>query len=1005
MANEFPEKYSDPLYASLDAKTEAKLGLPSGLLSSIRTNGERTNHGQVSSAGAETPYQFIPATQAAIKKKYGIDVKLSPENASEGAGLLLQESLKRNNNDPAAAVGEYVAGIDRSNWGKVTNAYINRVMVGQKKATAASAEPTQSTFDRVKAEIEVPPDSAITNIYNAYKSGQMNPEQKAAFEADVNGGKLMLPKGASLSAAPAAAPVGSDGISNILAAYKDGRMNDEQRQAFERDVNSGALTLPNGQTLPKIETPGVMAQAADMVTGNLRKTAETDALPDWAGMPEMNQLSLAGAKAGIGTLMSSPEETAKIIQANFPGVQTRQDEKGNFLLRSSVDGKEYAIKPGFQPSDIPRALGTAAAFTPAGAARSIGGMALASGATQGVIEATQAATGGSFDPKEVGIAAVAGGAVPLLARAGGEVVNAGKAGLAKIRGVPEPIPAPAAAAREAAAVAPAVPEPTTIPPVASTAAKPLAADELAQTARKAAEGGLGSGRAAKILAGETAPDAATVNAAKRLGIEEHLQPDHVTTNQAYRELAQAVKSIPGSETRAAEVQGLEQVSRRADKLIEEIGGSSDLSTVSANVKREMQDAQQKLQESADNLYAKIRKEIPLKAEAPADNVLSFIAKRSEELGGEANLSPMEKRILARLKPKESTRVEQAVADPEQAGLLLGARARPTRETVKVVTQPTYALLDDVRKDVGAASRMTGPFKDADTGLAKKLYELITEDQSRVVGKHGATELFNTARAAIVNRKALEDDLVSLFGKALDGSFVSKLTQSVQSVSQGDTARLVRLLKAVPDAQKQEVMASGLTSAFRRASTKGSISFTEYAKWYEGLLRNKQAYTAVMSNLPGPARKQLSDLYRVSEGISKASKERITTGRLRSFEEQFKGADNLVDRIYAVARKSAVGATAGTAAGAVFGPGVGAAVASALTGGVKTQAIKAADALLASPEFAQMVKAGGKETVKAKRLANSAPFKRFAAAVGKDSDLSNRERWILQVIQGQNNTQD
>ena len=30
---------------------------------------------------------------------------------------------------------------------------------------------------------------------------------------------------------------------------------------------------------------------------------------------------------------------------------------------------------------------------------------------------------------------------------------------------------------------------------------------------------------------------------------------------------------------------------------------------------------------------------------------------------------------------------------------------------------------------------------------------------------------------------------------------------------------------------------------------------------------------------------------------------------------------------------------------------------------------------------------------------------IAAAVGKDSDLSNRERWILQVIQGQNNTQD
>lgn len=1001
MATEFPEKYSDPLYASLDAKTEEKLGLPTGLLASVRTNGERTNHGQVSSAGAETPYQFIPATQAAIRKKYGIDVKLSPENASEGAGLLLQESLKRNNNDPAAAISEYIGGTDRANLGKTTNAYTNRVMVGLKKGSPEAQGG--STFDRVKAEIEVPADSAIKNIYNAYQTGQMNPEQTAAFEADVNGGKLMLPKGASLkSAAPAAASTG--GVANILAAYKDGRMNEEQRQAFERDVNSGALTLPNGQTLPKIETPGMMAQAADMVTGNLRKTATSDALPDWASMPELNQMSMASAKTGLGTMASNPEETVKIIQANFPGVQTRQDEKGNYLLKSSVDGKEYAIKPGFQPSDIPRAIGIGAAFTPAGGARSIAGMAMASGATQAAIEGTQAATGGTFNPGEVATAAVAGAAVPLVARAGGAMMDAGKAGLSRLRGVPEPIPAPAAAVREAAAVAPAVPEPTAIPPVAA-AAKPLAADELAQTARKAAEGGMGSSRAAKILAGETAPDAATVNAAKRLGIEEHLQPDHVTTNQAYRELAQAVKSIPGSETRAAETAGLEKVAARADKLIDDIGGTSDLSTVSATVKKEMQTTQKQLEDTADRLYARVREEIPLKAEAPAENVLAFIGKRADELGGEANLSPMEKKILSRLTPKTSTKLEQAVADPEQAGLLLGGRARAVKQEVQTVKQPTYALLDDVRKDVGAASRMAGPFKDADTGLAKKLYELITEDQAKVVGSHGATELFNAARASIVTRKALEDDLVSLFGKALDGSIVGDLSGAVKSVSQGDTARLVRLLKAVPDNQRQMVMASGLSSAFRSAGTKGPISFTQYAKWYEGLLRNKQAHAAVMSNLSGPARKQLSDLYRVSQGISKASRERITTGRIQAFTEQFKGADNLVDRIYAVARKSAVGATAGTAAGAVFGPGVGAAVASALTGGVKAPAIKAADALLSSPEFAQMVKQGGSEAVKAKRLANSPSFKRFATAVGKDSDLSNRERWILQVVQGQNNTQD
>lgn len=130
----FPESYSDPLYDKLDAANEQKLGLPVGLLSSIRTKGEKSNNSQVSSAKAASVYQIIPATREAAIEKYGIDPMLSPQNASEVAGRLLADSLKRNNNDPAQAVGEYIGGTDRKNWGKVTNAYINRVMVGQQKS-------------------------------------------------------------------------------------------------------------------------------------------------------------------------------------------------------------------------------------------------------------------------------------------------------------------------------------------------------------------------------------------------------------------------------------------------------------------------------------------------------------------------------------------------------------------------------------------------------------------------------------------------------------------------------------------------------------------------------------------------------------------------------------------------------------------------------------------------------------------------------------------------------
>lgn len=133
--------YDSPFYADLASSVEQKVGLPVGLLSSIVTKGERSNANQTSEAGAKTVFQIIPETRKAALEKYGIDAYLSPQNAAEVAGLLLKESLDRNNNDVKQAVGEYIGGTDRKNWGKVTQAYINRVMSGQqaKKVDALSA--------------------------------------------------------------------------------------------------------------------------------------------------------------------------------------------------------------------------------------------------------------------------------------------------------------------------------------------------------------------------------------------------------------------------------------------------------------------------------------------------------------------------------------------------------------------------------------------------------------------------------------------------------------------------------------------------------------------------------------------------------------------------------------------------------------------------------------------------------------------------------------------------
>lgn len=922
-----PNSYKDAFWSDLSTKVEQKVGLPSGLLSSIVNFGERSNSDQVSEAGAKTVFQIIPATRDAVLKKYGIDAYLSPENAAEAAGLLLKESLDRNKGDVSQAVGEYHGGTNRSNWGPRTRAYIDRVSTG-----------LQGKQD----------DSLLADI-SSWKQSQSAPAKQAQPAED-----------------------------DILAAarqWKAGRPAQQER--------------------------GFLGDVAEAITGRERTTQATQELPDWATMPELNSFSLASAKTGLGTLLSNPKETVQVIQSNFPGVQVRQDEKGNFLLTSSIDGREYAIKPGFAVSDIPRAAGAVAAFTPAGRAGTIGGAALKSAATQAAIETSQGATGGEFDPAEVAIAGAVGGAVPAVARVVGAAADPVRRVIGRATGAVEPPPV-AAAVPEAApsfgggqqwesnALRVTAPPASAAPASRSVVAERsfLPADDLAQTARTAAEGGMGSSRARQVLAEQAAPDAKVTEAAQRLGIEDYLQPDHVTTNQAFRELSQAAKSIPGSEARAAEVQGLEQVAQRASNLIDEIGGTTDLSRLNEGVRRNLQATQSELEARANRLYDDIRQAVPADTKAPARNVVAFVEQRAKDLGGKENLSPMEKGILARLAPK-ALKKDGAATGWNQ--------------------QPTYTLLDDVRKDLGAAARNAGPFKDADTGLAKKLYSLLSDDQAAVIERLGMSDTYNAARQAVAVRKGLEDDLVSLFGKNLDSSFIGDLSGSVRSLAQGDAEKLVRLIQTVPEDMRQQVVASGLQAAFKTAGTRGPINFGTYAKWYEGLLKNKRAHAALMSNLPPSARKQLSDLYRVSDAISKATRERITTGRIQAVVDELRPADTFAGRVYEMARKAAPAAMAEAATTSVGLPGVGIAsgVASALTRGAKPEAIKAVDALITSPEFVQMAKSAGTPGQKqaALRLAYSRPMTRFARSLGNPREMRDRERWVLQAMQAKNNSQE
>lgn len=507
--------------------------------------------------------------------------------------------------------------------------------------------------------------------------------------------------------------------------------------------------------------------------------------------------------------------------------------------------------------------------------------------------------------------------------------------------------------------------------------------ELAQTARTATGGGIGAGRATEVLATQAAPDPKVLEAARRLKIEGYLQPDHLTSNQAYRELAQAVKSIPGSQARAAELTGLEAVGKQADDLITQIGGMTDLSRMNQAVRTNLSQTVANLERRANTAYDDLRQNIPAQTRGPADNVLDFVEQRALDLDGPKNLSPLEKAVRSKLSPKE-------IKDAD--GNVIGMR------------QPTYALIDDVRRDIGAAARQQGAFKDADTGLAKRLYALIDDDQFALAEAAGRGEQYRLAKSLVAMRKGIEDDMISLFGRELDQSLVTKLSTATTALSKGDADKLIKVLQAIPEDMRQMVAASALNTAFGKATQNGALNFNTYANWYEGLLQNKQAYAALMNNLPQPARKALSDLYRVSNNVRKATRERITTGRIQAVQQELQGADTLLSNIFNVAKRAAVGIPAEAATTAVGLPGAGIAsgLTAALSKGVKPEVLKAADELISSPEFQRLAVEGATKTTPSqstiRSVALSAAFRRFADAAKMPRELSWRERWLVQSMQ-------
>ncbi|WP_049207416.1 lytic transglycosylase domain-containing protein [Serratia marcescens] len=484
---------------------------------------------------------------------------------------------------------------------------------------------------------------------------------------------------------------------------------------------------------------------------------------------------------------------------------------------------------------------------------------------------------------------------------------------------------------------------------------------------------------------DVAPRQDVIDAAKQLGLsEDDLLLSHVSGNQAYRDFEQALKSVPGSQLAAQENQALTKIAKQATDLTDAAGALPDKAAMNDKFLTSFQRGIATVQNKSDQLYNQISAAIPKGQTVEANNIIRYLDGKADELGGAEHLSTMEKRVYNSVAP-------------------VGTEA----------TAPTYARLDNIRKQIGQAiGKNSGPFRDEETGALKQLYANLTADQEQAVVAAGMGDKWQAAKKLIGVRTTMEDTLTGLLGKDLRGDIGTKAALAIRNLSKGDAKGFRALQQDIPSPRiRREVVATSLRDAFSQGSRKeNEFHLPGFVDWYQGM-KSSGTLPMVEQELGARTAKQLRNLFTVSQAVRQARESSIQTGRLNAFIKQFDAEGGTLDKIY----RHGKGALATTVLGhiPVVGPTLsyGAVAGMAAKEAARPARSVAADRLLASPEFRSVVKQAkgaklpekGQQVINRKmeaRIANSPAWKSFYRTLTREEKQAIARVGIIGWLSGE-----
>ncbi|EJR1644596.1 hypothetical protein N0S22_003789, partial [Shigella flexneri] len=215
--------------------------------------------------------------------------------------------------------------------------------------------------------------------------------------------------------------------------------------------------------------------------------------------------------------------------------------------------------------------------------------------------------------------------------------------------------------------------------------------------------------------------------------------------------------------------------------------------------------------------------------------------------------------------------------------------------------------------------------------------------------------FEVAQRLVQMRKSMEEQMINLTGRTLNGDVSRKATTALQAMSKGDAKGFRELMQNTPSRKlRTELLGTGLRDMLSNGKRGADFNPAGFADWYQNMLANGQMRN-LARHLPKETMSGLNDVYKVAKAIKDAKSYEITTGRLNEFVKRFNRVTAANEFVANHAQRigTAVGSTVSgpfSAVGAVAGSEIGAKVASKIRAMGGAESIESAEKLISSPEF-------------------------------------------------------